>query len=188
MKPIPLIRSSVVLPFVHFLNQIGAPTDRLLRQARVPISALDDSETLISLLGALDFIEQAARREGIETLGGMVGQQTPIEALGAFGRVIQQALTVYDLLKTVEVLIPKLNSSERSHLAIVGEQAWIYHQLDVPRNTACHQAHCYALMLYCNAIRLAARPGLATHFHAFAMQPVSSIGCMCHPSQDPLLL
>jgi AraC-like DNA-binding protein len=159
MNAVPLVRASTVLPFVHFLNQIGAPTERLLRQSKLSISALDEPETLISLLGTLDFIEQAAHREGIETLGGIVGQQTPIAALGAFGRLLQHCLTVYDLLKTTELLIPKLNSSERSHLAIVGEQAWIYHQLDLPHSIACNQAHCFALMLYINAIRLAAGSG-----------------------------
>jgi len=155
MKPIPLVRASVVFPFVQFLNQIGAPTGKLLSQVKLPITTLENPEVLIPAYQANDFLEQAARREGIETLGIIVGQQTFAETFGVYGKLISQSLTLYDLLKTLGGLHGKFNSSAQYDFKIVGDAVWLYHTLDLPRTIICQQSRCFALMAILNVIRLA---------------------------------
>jgi AraC-like DNA-binding protein len=158
MKPIPLVRATVVFPFVQFLNQIGAPTERLLRQVKLPVTTLENPEVLIAAYQANDFLEQAARREGIEALGVIVGQQTFAESFGVYGKLISQSLTLYDLLKTLEVHHTKFNSGARYDFKIVGDTVWLCHRLDLPRTIVCNQSRCFALMAMVNVIRLATDP------------------------------
>jgi AraC-like DNA-binding protein len=157
MNAIPLVRVNAILPFVNFLNQIGAPTHRLLNQAKLPVFALDEPEALISLYQGFAFIDRAARAEGIEDLGILVGQQTPIQALGMFGHSLSQALTMYDLLKRISNLMSAFSSGERSHFTVIGDQVWLQHTYSTPPAIATYPARCYGLMLYLNAIRLFTR-------------------------------
>ncbi|PZV16948.1 MAG: AraC family transcriptional regulator [Pseudanabaena sp.] len=155
MKPIPLVRANVVFPFVQFLNQIGAPTERLLRQVKLPVTTLENPEVLIPAYLANDFLEQAAHREGIENLGVIVGQQTFAETFGVYGKLVSQSLTLYDLLKTIEGLHAKFNSGARYDFKIVGDTVWLHHILDLSRSIVCKQSRCFALMAMLNVIRLA---------------------------------
>ena len=75
VAPIPLVRANAFEPFVSFLNEIGAPVERRLRQARVPVSLLDDPEALAPLFPAYRFVELAARGEQMEAFGVVVGQR-----------------------------------------------------------------------------------------------------------------
>ncbi len=158
MNPIPLVRVSPILPFTKFLNSIGSPTDRLLRQAKLPLFAFDDPEALLPVYPALCFIEQAAQLEKIELLGILVGQQTEIADLGLFGQLIRQSLTLYDLLKTVERMISTLNSQEQMWLVEEGDHVWLNHQLVCPATIKNQQANLYTVLLYLKAIQLAAGP------------------------------
>lgn len=169
MNAIPLVRASAVLPFVKFLNRIGSPTDRLLNQAKLPIFSLDDPEALIPLYQTFAFVEQAARIEKIELLGILVGQQTQIADLGLFGHLLQQSLTLYDLLRTVERMIHAMNSTERSWLVEEGERVWIHHEFTFSSTIKHQQARLYTVLLYLKAIQLATGRGwrpLELHLHA----------------------
>jgi hypothetical protein len=73
MDYIPLLRVCDFLPFVAFLNKIGAPTDKLLHAAKVPTRALDQAEALIPMYPVNAFLERAMRTEGLPHLGALVG-------------------------------------------------------------------------------------------------------------------
>lgn len=154
MQAIPLVRTSAVLPCVKFLKQIGSPTDRLLQQANLPISALADPEALIPLYQSFTFLEQAARLEGIETLGVLAAQHTPVVQMGTFGKLVCQSLTLYDLLQTITRLQPLYNSGAQVWLTREGEQIWLNHQYHCPARTENRQAQYYALQLYLNVFPL----------------------------------
>jgi AraC-like DNA-binding protein len=112
MKFIPLVRVSNFLPFVAFLDHLGSPTDRWLEEVKLSPLALDDPEALISRHLALEIIRKAARQEGIENLGLLVGRKSPIAKLGNFGRILCASLTLYDALTTLIQLAPAHNSGE----------------------------------------------------------------------------
>jgi hypothetical protein len=121
MKAIPLVRASVVLPFVKFLDHIGAPTERLLVRANLPICAFQNPEALIPFNQSFAFIEQAARSEGLENFGLLVAQQTQFLDLGAFGALVAQSLTLHDFLQKLL----------RLHQTLLnGEQIWLTEEGD----------------------------------------------------------
>lgn len=163
---IPLTRASAILPFVKFLDQIGSPTERLLKQAKVPIFALEDPEALLPLRQTCVFVEQAARLEGIENFGILVGQRTQIADLGIFGRLLCQSLTLYELLTTLEKMVNTFDSGEQVWIAQQGDRVWLHHRfksLPTPEN---QQVRLYNMMLYLKAFQLV----LGQEWQPIAMQ------------------
>lgn len=158
MKTIPLVRASVILPFIKFLDQLGAPTERFLQKAHLPISILENPENLAPVNLAFAFAELAARSEGINNLGLLVGQQTHLSHLGGFGVVVSQALTLHDLLGKLMQLLNTLVTSDKIGFTEDGDYLWLHHQYTVPRHIQTYQGQCFSILVYLNVIRLGAPP------------------------------
>uniref|UniRef100_B8HV52 Transcriptional regulator, AraC family n=1 Tax=Cyanothece sp. (strain PCC 7425 / ATCC 29141) TaxID=395961 RepID=B8HV52_CYAP4 len=153
---VPLFRVSSILPFVSFLDKIGAPTQQFLHQAKIPVATLDNSENLISWYSGVKFIDDIARREGIKSLGLEVGLQTPLEQLGSYGRLLRHSLTLFELFSLVEKLHHLFSSAAQVSLKYYGDYAWICHSFLAPRTMLCCQESHYTVMLYLNVIKLIA--------------------------------
>ncbi len=156
MKTIPVARASVaVLPIVKFLDRIGSPTERLLKQVHLPVRALNNSEAFIPLSQAFAFLELAARTEGIENLGIMVAQQTQVPQVGTFGAIVCQSLTLHDLLHKILKFHNTFVPGEQIWLTEEGNSLWFHHQYLVPRSTHTYQGQGYTVLMYLSALRLA---------------------------------
>jgi AraC-like DNA-binding protein len=158
MQAVPLIRVAVLQPFATFLDQIGAPTGRLLGQFNLSTALLTDLEQLVPLVQSAAFVEAAAKAEGLETLGLVVGQQTQALHLGMFGQLLCSSLTLYDLLITAERIIGMHNSGERVELVWRPDAVWLRNQLDALDRYPSAQAQQFSLMVYLNILRLALGP------------------------------
>ncbi len=156
MNPLPLIRVAGLRPFAAFLQRIGAPVQRLMASAGLPLRVLDDAEALIPARRAFRFMEDAARAEGIEDLGLLVGRATPLDGLGVFGRLVRQSLTLRDALDTMLRALPAFTSGERYWLARRGEELCLCHTFVDGLGVGCGQADQFALMLALGVLRLAA--------------------------------
>ncbi len=163
---IPLTRVSAILPFIKFLDQIGSPTERLLQQAKVPIFALEDPEALIPLHQCCAFVEQAARLEGIENFGILVGQRTQIADLGIFGHLLCQSLTLYELLTTLEQTVNTFDSGEQMWIAQQGDRVWLHHRFNSLPTLENQQVRLYNMMLYLKIFQLV----LGQEWQPIAMQ------------------
>src|SRR5262245_14984094 len=97
MSPTPQSRASAYLPFVQFLEGIGAPFERALDKELVPTIARQDPEALVPSHLAHAFLEKGARLAGIADFGFVAGDAR-IEGLGAFGRTLRRSLTLHDAL------------------------------------------------------------------------------------------
>ena len=73
MAIVPVARAKHLLAFVCLLRRIGAPVDRELARARLPISIEEMPEAYVSLELAFRFLMRCAAREGIEDLGFEAG-------------------------------------------------------------------------------------------------------------------
>jgi AraC-like DNA-binding protein len=113
MPTIPLVRVSNFLPFFTFLQRLGSPVERWLTEVNLSPFALEDPELLLSRHLGLAFIKKAARHEGLEHLGLLVGQKTPLSQLGNFGQLLCQCLTLNEALSTLQALAPLHNSGEQ---------------------------------------------------------------------------
>jgi AraC-like DNA-binding protein len=80
MIALPLHRVATVIPFIDYLHQSGAPVERELRRARLPVLAMDDPDCFIPSRNYWSFIANIANREGMKDLGFMVGLQAGANA------------------------------------------------------------------------------------------------------------
>jgi len=122
MQPIPLVRVWSLLPFVQFLDGIGAPVGRWLEQSRIPVEFLGSPERCIPLEFALDFVERAAREEGAETIAIDVGRRMTAEELGGWTSLLD-CVTLLDRIRTSARELSIENTGVRMWLEVRGESA-----------------------------------------------------------------
>ena len=58
--PIPLHRVATVMPFINYLHQAGAPVERELTRASLPVMAMNDPDCFIPSRNYWDFVETHA--------------------------------------------------------------------------------------------------------------------------------
>ncbi|GAB4365973.1 MAG: AraC family transcriptional regulator [Elainellaceae cyanobacterium] len=167
MNAIPLIRVSSILPFLKFLNRIGSPTDRLLKQANLSAFAIEQPEGLIPLYQGFSFVEAAARIEDTNILGLEVGRHSQVADLGMLGHVIQQSLTLYELLSTLQRVIHLNNSCAKIWLTEENDpqgdgkadRLWVHHQFACAPKLQSPQAQLFTVLMLIKAIQLATGTG-----------------------------
>ena len=97
---IPLVRSSTLLGFVNFLEQLGSPVDRLLQEFCIPKDYVFDLNAFCAEAQLFGFIEKAAKLEEIKYLGKLVAEKSDLMDLGIFGSLVLQSTTVRDCLNS----------------------------------------------------------------------------------------
>ncbi len=128
-RTIPLSRAVQVIWFVDFLHDAGAPVERTLTRARVPISALEDPNSWVSTLSQWSFVERIAHSEGIPDLPFRVIQYARLEnfAPGLMSQ-LQNAPTLFMALKRFGQLANLETTNVRFWLSIKGDQAYFCHR------------------------------------------------------------
>jgi AraC-like DNA-binding protein len=167
-KYIPLLRVSALIPFVDFLQELGTPTEKLLRQYKLPIFALDEPNFLISRHQVFDFLKKTAYQEGIENLGILVGEKTPVESLGILGKLACQSLTLYDAIFKAIHLGNLFNSGEHFWLLEQGETAYFCQEFTNLGHFDSHHPSHFSLMLMMDLIRKVA--GKTWYPHQITLQ------------------
>lgn len=75
MNGIPLTRCQFLIPFAVIHSEIGAPTEALLAEFRLPTSLEEKADHFIPLLPAINFAEAAQRSQGITDFGFQASRQ-----------------------------------------------------------------------------------------------------------------
>lgn len=79
---LPLSRATTLIPFLHFLDDLGAPVDRVLAQEHLPRRIREKPGCYLATKLNWSFVGRMARQEGIEDLGLRVGHQAGVSILG----------------------------------------------------------------------------------------------------------
>ena len=156
MAQVPLIRAVVLQIAADLLRRNGAPVERLLSKARLSPGALEKPESLVPFSAVALFLEEAARREGIEDLGLRIGAATRVPQLGTFGRLISQALTLEEGIETAHRILPSFSSGERAWLGRKRGEAQLHDRFLIEGENL--QVVALSLMLHLNFIASAAGP------------------------------
>lgn len=156
---IPLARTGVLLPFVQFLDDIGAPVERLMERARLSPQLLGRPEALFPLHQGLMLTASAADSQGIENLGFLVGQRTGIADLPDLGQLLAPTMTLRTALTLFTSVIGLYNSGEVLTLTCRGDQAVFSHAYRFGHADGRRYGDLFTLMLMLDVIRLAAGPG-----------------------------
>jgi AraC-like DNA-binding protein len=128
------------------------PTEKLLQRSQLPIFALEDPYAFVPRHQTFAFLEAVARREGIANLGWLVGEQTELQDLQAFGRLICQATTLYEAIAFGIQLMQCFNSQECLWLGKQGDWAWFGQQFTQLDGDSRHASH-FTLTLMLKLIR-----------------------------------
>jgi AraC-like DNA-binding protein len=108
--PIRFAHNSSLLPFTHYLDEKGAPTQRWLNAAHMPMMCPSNSDGLVPLPATYHFLGLAANEPGFENLGAAAALQASVYKLGAFGRVLSRSSTVLEYLQLGSRLVTTLSS------------------------------------------------------------------------------
>lgn len=152
-KSIPLLRVTALLPFVNFLEELGSPTEKLLKQCKLPIFALDEPNMLIPRHQVFAFIEKSAYQEGIQNLGFLVGEKTSLHSFGILGKLACQSLTLYDAISKVIHFGNLFNSSEHYWLFEQENTAYFCQEYVNLKEISTDYASNFSLMLMIDLIQ-----------------------------------
>jgi AraC-like DNA-binding protein len=159
MKPIPLIRLNMIAPIIQFLEGMGSPIEKRMEQVNVPLAALATPETPLPVMMLLQFIHQAADREGIENLGVAMHDAVSITDTGMFGALISQSFTLYEALKrTCEISrLAMSEAGDKVWLIEEAEQVWFCQSFPFyqPRDVYINHSIFYSLLLQLSVVRRA---------------------------------
>ncbi|MEL4073405.1 helix-turn-helix transcriptional regulator [Ochrobactrum sp. GPK 3] len=75
MANIPLARSQFLLPFMGILDELGAPTSRLLEKSLLPPALETKDDHYVPLVPAIRFVEAAQSSQGIIDFGFLASQR-----------------------------------------------------------------------------------------------------------------
>ena len=153
---IPLVRARYAHAFAKTLDKLGAPTDRLLRAHRLSPELVNNQNGLITAYQLWAFAGDAAQREGLADLGMLAGQ-VPVVEHGDFGKMVYQALTLYDAIQTFCHNAKIEYSRADFYLTQDEQQAWFCRgPIDGDDPMQRQQVELYVLIMMIDTIRLSA--------------------------------
>lgn len=156
MTSIPLIRTSNLLPFVQFLDQLGTPVDRLLNEFHLPKRNIFNPLAICTQNQMWSFINKSSKLEGIENLGILVAKKSGIDDLGIFGQMLLQSVTLQDCLHKFINFIDKHHSHGNERFWLETNREKTYFCAKDPYNlkaVGSFQAAGYTLILMINVLK-----------------------------------
>lgn len=161
-QAIVLARACALAPFITFLGELGAPCERLLETERLAPDLTDDTGALFPLRQGLRFIDAAARSQGIDDLGLIVGRRTGIADLPPLHGLLSPRLTLAEAIALLAQNIRYFNSGQLLSLECRGDRAFFRQCLPL---TPHRHAEAFSLILMIDLVRLAAGP----HWRPYAV-------------------
>ena len=98
---LPVSHATQLVPYVRFLDRIGAPVERALEQMHLPGGVLSTPDCYVPTASLFGFVGQAARKEGIDDLGFRVAYAEGLGLLGpSLAGKICRSPTLFHALQT----------------------------------------------------------------------------------------
>ena len=155
MEGIPLSRASQLIHVTDTLERHGFSAERILGEAQLPMWHYCDPEDLIPTHHIFVLMNHAARSTGDPNFGLMVGAETTIATMGAFGRLVASSLTTYHAFATACGHLHLHTSASQTWLTEGDDEVWFcrsqFHGPEVGR----WQMEQYVLMRLIEYVRMA---------------------------------
>ncbi len=111
MKTIPYFRAAHLVPYLKFLQGLGASVEKSLRRSKLPSGIIQESPGHLPLLPTLRFLINMAHREGIDNLTLRSREQTQVQELSpSLARSVYSAPTLKTAIKQAVRLATRENS------------------------------------------------------------------------------
>jgi AraC-like DNA-binding protein len=150
-----LTLSSNLVPFATFLTSIGEPVARLLRQASLPSTCLDDPKTPVPTAAIWRFRELAARRSGLPNLTSVVMEHCELADLGPFARRLLRAPTLLRSILEFRRLVHTQSTTATFDITPCGDRGILFsHRLALRHEQGEWHAELYVLLWMLKLVRL----------------------------------
>ncbi len=159
---VPGIKRAPALPFVYvgqmaplmgFLDEIGAPISKFLRESHIPVELIENPDALVPLALVHRLLESASSSDGIGNLGVLIGLRTAAFDLPVLGPELRQAVTVYEYLQRGIQLIGRVQPGERFWLTLEPGQVRFHQSLPGRLSAGRHHADLYTLVVTIGMLR-----------------------------------
>jgi AraC-like DNA-binding protein len=157
MDPIPLVRARYAHAFAVALNKLGVSTEKLLRSQRLSPELVSNQDGLITAHQLWSFAGDAAQREGLAELGLLAGQ-VPVVEHGDFGKMVYQAISLYDAIQTFCHNATIEYSRADFYLIQDEQEAWFCRGPIEGEPMQQQQVELYVLIMMIDTVRLGAGP------------------------------
>lgn len=154
MESIPLLHAQQAVPFVDFLNRLGAPTARMLQRCHLPQLVYDGADVHLPERQIWALAELATQAEGIPDLGLRVGQLIDLRKLG-LAQQLSASPTLYDALSTFCEEVRQHSSHAAFWLVRDGDDT-MFCRRGIAFDVGQAQVELYTLMLMIQLVRLSA--------------------------------
>jgi len=126
MQPIPLIHRSTLVPAISILDEIGAPSTRLLRDHRLPTSGTESDSGFVPVRSVWAFVDDAARSEGLWDLGFRVAEKVTVQRASRWGPRVADSLTLQHAIEVMSQWIGADMPNVRIGLERRGDRHWVW--------------------------------------------------------------
>jgi AraC-like DNA-binding protein len=106
------------------MDNLGFSSETIVEKAGLPNWQYDESQVWVPGDHFYRLVGESAVILGADQFGYLIPKYTPITTLGAFGARIAQTLTVYDAIKTFNILYAQISSIDRFWGVEDGEGLW----------------------------------------------------------------
>ena len=135
METIPLFRAAHLYPHLELLRRIGAPVERGLIQAKLPVNLDHQPDTLLPLNRTLDFLTKMLYSEGVEDFELQAVHTLKVENLNAkIVTAINLALTLYAALDAFCKLVSYESNYTRFWIETDDTKAKLYTRFNASNN------------------------------------------------------
>ncbi len=133
MQSIPIFRTAHLIPHIQFLRKLGAPVERGLRNAKLPLMIFDQPDAYLPLLHAMRFLTEISRNEGIDTLGLRGIERCSATDLNQYlVAALCEAPSLYTALQAFITFAHRDNMSVRWWIETETDNVKIHSLLDLP--------------------------------------------------------
>jgi AraC-like DNA-binding protein len=150
-----LTLSGNLVPFATFLAGIGEPVARLLRQAGLPSTCLDDPKTPMPTAAIWRFRELAAHRTGLPNFTSVVMDPCELSDLGPLARRLLRAPTLLKAILDFRRLVHTQSTTATLDITRCGDRGILFsHRLALRHEQGEWHAELYVLLWMLKLVRL----------------------------------
>jgi AraC-like DNA-binding protein len=133
MNRIPLSRAAQLLPFLGFLDGIGAPVERSLLRHGLSPGLQEDPLKFISTRSMAAVVWDMAKREGVDAFGWRTAASDLSQISSGLTRILLRSPTLLHAMRAVSALVYRESTEARICLAERGDEVYICHQGSLER-------------------------------------------------------
>jgi AraC-like DNA-binding protein len=127
-RRVPLCRARQLLPFIEFLDRVGAPTETALQQHRLPSELRECPDMLLSAYATFGFVADLAQLEGIDCFGWRAVSPELTQLSPILVNEFHRSSTLLQALKTACVRAHRESSNVALWLEERGDSLFVCHR------------------------------------------------------------